>query len=146
MEDQPDDCCHPPFDVHDEGYYTSQYYDQKQNGFEGYAYHSYSYGKSDNLELTSTYKQQWGEHRFEGLVGYSYQYSMYEGFNANNTNFMSDYYQYNNLGVGEYLKDGKAGMGSYKNDNKLVGFFGRISYGYADKYNLLVSVRCGRFI
>ena len=127
--------------AHDEGYYTSQHYDQKTNGRTGYAYHSYAYSKSDNLELTSTYKHQWGEHRFEGLVGYSYQYNMYEGFNANNTNFMSDFYQYYNLGVGEWLKDGKAGMGSYKNDNKLVGFFGRVSYGYADKYNLLVSVR-----
>ncbi len=127
--------------AHDEGYYTSQYYDQKQNGYKGNAYHSYSYGKNDNLELTSTYKHQWGDHRFEALVGYSYQYNMYEGFNANNTNFMSDYYQYYNLGVGEYLKDGKAGMGSYKNDDKLVGFFGRVSYGFADKYNLLLSVR-----
>ncbi|GAE85919.1 TonB-dependent receptor [Bacteroides reticulotermitis JCM 10512] len=32
-------------------------------------------------------------------------------------------------------------MGSYKNDNKLIGFFGRVSYGYANKYNALVSVR-----
>ncbi len=127
--------------AHDEGYYTSQYYDQKLNGYKGNAYHSYSYGKNDNLELTSTYKHQWGDHRFEALVGYSYQYNMYEGFNANNTNFMSDYYQYYNLGVGEYLKDGKAGMGSYKNDDKLVGFFGRVSYGFADKYNVLLSVR-----
>ncbi len=32
-------------------------------------------------------------------------------------------------------------MGSYKNDSKLIGFFGRVSYGYADRYNLLVSLR-----
>ena len=127
--------------AHDEGYYTSQYYNQKIDGLKGNAYHSYAYEKHDNLELTSTYKHQWGEHRFEGLVGYSYQYNMYEGFNASNTNFMSDFYQYYNLGVGQYLKEGKAGMGSYKNDDKLIGFFGRVSYGYADKYNLLVSVR-----
>ena len=129
------------FNAHDEGYYTSQYYNQKIDGLKGNAYHSYAYEKHDNLELTSTYKHQWGEHRFEGLVGYSYQYNMYEGFNASNTNFMSDFYQYYNLGVGQYLKEGKAGMGSYKNDDKLIGFFGRVSYGYADKYNLLVSVR-----
>ncbi|MDD4417801.1 MAG: TonB-dependent receptor, partial [Bacteroides graminisolvens] len=35
----------------------------------------------------------------------------------------------------------KAGMGSYKNDNTLGGFFGRVSYGYANKYNALISVR-----
>lgn len=127
--------------AHDEGYYTSQHYNQKINGNTGYAYHSYGYSKSDNLELTSNFQHQWGDHRFEALVGYSYQYNMYEGFNANNTNFMSDFYEYYNIGVGEYLKEGKAGMGSYKNDNKLVGFFGRVSYGYADKYNLLLSIR-----
>lgn len=43
--------------------------------------------------------------------------------------------------MGAYLKDGKAGMGSYKNDSKLIGFFGRISYGFADKYNILASIR-----
>lgn len=129
------------YNDHDEGYYTSKYYDQVINGHTGYAYQSFAYGKTDNLELTSTYKHQWDMNRFEALVGYSYQYDEYEGFNANNTDFMSDFYQYNNLGVGQYLKDGKAGMGSYKNDDKLVGFFGRVSYGYADRYNVLVSMR-----
>ncbi len=126
---------------HDKGYYTSKHYDQVINYHTGYATQSYSYGQSDNLELTSTYKHQFGAHRVEALVGYSYQYNEYEGFNANNTDFMSDFYEDNNLGVGSFLKEGKAGMGSYKSDDKLVGFFGRVSYGYADKYNVLVSVR-----
>ena len=54
---------------------------------------------------------------------------------------MSDFFEYNNLGIGEFLKEGKAGMGSYKNDAHLVGFFGRISYGFADRYNVLLSMR-----
>ena len=127
--------------AHDEGYYTSKYYDQVINNHTGYAYQSYAYSKTDNLELTSNYKHQWGQHRFEALLGYSYQYDEDEGFNANNTDFTSDFFQYNNLGVGNFLKDGKAGMGSSKSDDKLVGFFGRISYGYGDRYNVLVSMR-----
>jgi TonB-linked SusC/RagA family outer membrane protein len=127
--------------AHDEGYYTSKHYDQVINGHTGYAYHSYGSSKSDNLELTSTYKHNWGLHRFEGLVGYSYMRNEYDGFNANNTDFMSDFYKYNNLGIGKFLKEGKAGMGSYKNNNKLVGFFARVSYGYADRYNILLSIR-----
>ncbi len=129
------------YNGHDAGYYTSKHYGQKNSYTTGYATQSYSYYKSDNLEITSTYKHQWGDHRFEALVGYSYQYNMNEGFNANNTNFLNDFFEYNNLGVGQYLKDGKAGMGSYKEDDKLVGFFGRISYGFSDKYNVLVSLR-----
>ncbi len=130
------------YNAHDEGYYTSKYYDQVLNGHTGYAYHSYDYSKTDNLEITSNYKHTWNDdHRFDALIGYSYQYDMAEGFNANNTDFSSDYFEYNNIGVGGYLKKGKAGMGSYKNDSKLIGFFGRVSYGYADRYNLLVSLR-----
>ncbi len=130
------------YNAHDEGYYTSKYYDQILNGHTGYAYHSYDYSKTDNLEITSNYKHTWNDdHRFDALIGYSYQYDMAEGFNANNTDFSSDYFEYNNIGVGGYLKKGKAGMGSYKNDSKLIGFFGRVSYGYADRYNLLVSLR-----
>lgn len=129
------------YNAHDEGYYSSKYYTQVVNYTTGYAYHSYAYGRTDNLELTSTYKHQWGSHRMEALLGYSYQYDQYESFYANNTNFMSDFYQWSNLGVGRYLKDGKAGMGSNTEDSKLVGFFGRLSYGYGDRYNVLVSIR-----
>ncbi|WP_276893756.1 TonB-dependent receptor [Hallella bergensis] len=127
--------------AHDEGYYSSKHYNQLVNYTTGHAYHSYSYSRTDNLELTSTYKHNWDLHRLEALVGYSYQYDKYEGFNASNTNFMSDYYGWNNMGVGRYLKDGKAGMGSGTEDSKLIGFFGRVSYGYSDRYNILVSLR-----
>ena len=129
------------YNAHDEGYQSSNYYGQRAEYRTGYAYHSYVYKKTDNLELTSTYKHQFGNHRFEALVGYSYQYLVEEKFNANNTNFLNDFFEYNNLGVGQYLKDGKAGMGSSKEDDKLIGFFGRVSYGFADKYNVLLSMR-----
>lgn len=129
------------FNGHDEGYYTSNHYNQFTQYKTGYAYHSYNYSKTDNLEVTTSYKNQWGDHRFEGLLAYSYQYQYGEGFNASNTNFMSDYYQWNNIGVGQYLKDGKASMGSWASDSKLIGFVGRISYGYGNRYNALISVR-----
>lgn len=50
-------------------------------------------------------------------------------------------FEYNNMYIGAALKNGKAGLNSYKSESKLIGFFGRISYGYADRYNILVSVR-----
>jgi TonB-linked SusC/RagA family outer membrane protein len=99
--------------------------------------------KSDNLEITSKYDKTIGKHRFNVLVGYSYLYNMYDGFSASNGNFPSEAYLYNNLSLGTLLteKDRHAGMSSYKNDNTLVGFFGRVSYAFNDRYNLLVSVR-----
>jgi len=127
--------------AHDKGYYTSEYYSQKMENHTGYAYQSESNSRTDNLEVTSKYNLQTNEHRLEALAGYSYQYNINEGFNANNYDFQNDFFLYNNIGIGSALKNGKAGMGSYKNDNKLIGFFGRISYGYANKYNALVSIR-----
>lgn len=127
--------------AHDRGYYTSKYYAQKMDNHTGYAYHSFGESRTDNLEVTSKYSHTWDKHRFDGLLGYSYQYNVNEGFNANNYDFQNDFFQYNNIGIGSALKEGKAGMGSYKNDSKLVGFFGRISYGYDNKYNILISFR-----
>ncbi len=129
------------WNAHDKGYYTSEYWQQKKENHTGYAYHSLASTRTDNLELTSKYNKRIGKHRFNALVGYSYLYNVNDGFNANNYDYQTDFFEYNNLAVGSALKKGKAGMGSYKNDNKLIGFFGRISYGYADKYNVLLSIR-----
>lgn len=123
------------------GYYTSEYYSQKMENHTGYAYQNEDDSRTDNLEITSKYNTRIKEHRFDVLAGYSYQNNINDGFNANNYDYPNDFFLYNNLGVGAALKDGKAGMGSYKNENTLIGFFGRVSYGYADKYNALISVR-----
>ncbi|WP_291861448.1 TonB-dependent receptor [Marinilabilia sp.] len=126
---------------HDKGYYTSEYFSQKMDNHTGYAYHSQGDSKTDNLEITSKYNKNFQNHRLNVLAGYSYQYNMNQGFNANNYDYQTDFFEYNNLNVGAALKEGKAGMGSYKNDNKLIGVFGRVSYGYANKYNALLSIR-----
>ena len=127
--------------AHNKGYYTALHSDQRNTGHTGYAYHAFDESYTDELEFTSTYQKTLGRHRFEALAGYSYQYQQSQGFNANNTDFPNDFFGYNNLSLGEYLKDGKAGMDSYKNDSRLIGFFGRVSYGYGNRYNALISFR-----
>ena len=114
-----------------------------REGWNGAASKSEGNSVSKNLELTSRYDAQWGDHRFNGIVGYSYLFDENDGFNAGNQDFSTTAFLWNNLGNGSFIndKDHHAWMGSYKNDSKLVGFFGRISYGYADKYNALVSIR-----
>ena len=114
-----------------------------RQGWNGVANKSEGTWVDKNLELTSRYDAQWGEHRFNALVGYSYLYNEADGFNAGNQDFSTTAFLWNNLGNGSFLtdKDHHAWMGSYMNDSKLVGFFGRISYGYADRYNALVSIR-----
>lgn len=129
------------FGAHDKGYNTSEYYGNQLNQWTGYAYHTNSESYQNNLEITSKYDLNVGKHRMNAMVGYSYQYYKYEQNYANNYNFPTDFFQWNNLGIGQALKEGKAGMGSSASENTLIGFFARVSYAYDNRYNLLVSVR-----
>jgi TonB-linked SusC/RagA family outer membrane protein len=126
-----------------ETYYTSEYYSQNVGNINGWASKSSSNYRQDQLELTSKYDFTQNKHRVSALVGYSYLYNVSDAFSAGNGNFPSESYLYNNLAQGTYLtdEDHTASMGSSKSDDKLIGFFGRVSYGYHDRYNLLASVR-----
>lgn len=129
------------FKAHDQGYNTFDYFSNQLSEWNGYAYHTNDETRTDNLEITSKYDLNIGKHRMNALVGYSYQYYTYNRNYANNHDFPSEFFTYNNLGLGQALLDGRAGMGSDKNENTLIGFFARVSYAYDNRYNLLVSVR-----
>ncbi len=117
-------------------------YSNIKNGYTGYATQSYSAYKQNLLELTSSYDAEFGgKHRFNALAGYSWQNDLNYSFSATNYNFPSFFFGANNLSIGSALKEGQASMSSYKGESTLIGFFGRISYGYDNRYNLLVSVR-----
>jgi len=92
-------------------------------------------------ELTANYKKTIESHNFSALVGYNYEDNMNEGFWANNKYFPTDGYTYNNLEIGSGLPKGEAAMDSYKNTDKLVAFFSRVTYSYRDKYLLMASIR-----
>lgn len=122
-------------------YQTADYTLNKLNGYEGTASIGESSGTTNYLEITSKYRNNWGAHRFEGLVGYSWSEETYESSSMWNANFPTDYFQYNNMSAGQYLTDGKASMSSYKESSKLIGWFARVSYGWNDRYNVLASIR-----
>jgi TonB-linked SusC/RagA family outer membrane protein len=131
-----------------ERYTTKDYFTATTTGNNGYAYKRNDYLESNQLELTSRYDHTFaGMHRFSAMAGYSYLYDLTEKMAASNHNYPTDAYLYNNLFGGAALKDGEAGMGfggddDYeKEDSKLISFFGRITYSFKDKYNLLATVR-----
>ncbi|WP_165823823.1 SusC/RagA family TonB-linked outer membrane protein [Pseudochryseolinea flava] len=97
--------------------------------------------RTDYLELTSKYTKDFSNHSLTILGGYSYQYNVNQGDWANNFDFPTSEYSYNNLGSGNAMRLGTARMSSYKNDNRLVGFFGRVNYGFDDRFNIMASVR-----
>lgn len=122
-------------------YQTKNHVSTTKYSSEGYA----SRGTDDYIgnytELTANYHKTIGAHNLKILAGYNYEDNMNEGFWANNKYFPTDSYSYNNLGIGSGLPQGEAGMGSYKNSDKLIAFFSRISYSLADKYLLMLSMR-----
>ena len=112
------------------------------NGRDGEA--SRSYGKESQyvVEWLTNYMGTFGHHNVKGMAGYSYQYSRYSGFNTENKDFPNDGLGADNMGSGEYAKEeGEVLMGSYKNDAKLIAFFGRVSYDYDGRYLLTASLR-----
>ena len=112
------------------------------NGRDGEASRSYSKERQYVTEWLANYMGSFGKHNVKGMLGYSYQYSQYSGLNAENKDFPNDALGPDNLGSGEYMKDeGEVGMGSYKNDAKLIAFFGRVSYDYDGKYLVTASLR-----
>lgn len=128
-----------------------RYYDQDSRAsYSSYSSGGYAYKKSymktrRTLEPTIEYsKTVLKDHKFNALVGYSYQYEVYEQFDASNNGFLNDAVQDNNLGSGTGLNGDaahKASMSSLKKDETLIAFFGRINYVYDNKYVAQVSLR-----
>lgn len=111
-------------------------------GREGEASQSYSKEKQLVAEWLTNYSGSFGNHNVKLMAGYSYQYSQYSGFNAENKDFPNNGLGADNLGTGEYAKEeGEVMLGSYKNDAKLIAFFGRLSYDFAGKYMFTASLR-----
>lgn len=111
-------------------------------GRDGEASRSYSKERQSILEWLANYQAGFKGHNVKAMLGYSYQYSQYSGLNASNKDFPNDGLGADNLGTGEYAKEeGEVGMGTYKNDAKLISFFGRLSYDYKGKYLFTASLR-----
>ncbi|ERM84668.1 hypothetical protein P872_23450 [Rhodonellum psychrophilum GCM71 = DSM 17998] len=99
---------------------------------------------TDVLESTVNYKKIIGDHSFDFIGGYSYQYSTYENFAVNNSGFTTDSFLDWNIGAGSAINNTRLprpGMGSFKEDNTLIAVFGRVSYAFSDKYFGQVIVR-----
>jgi len=91
------------------------------------------------LEFMLNYRKQINDHTLGVLAGYSYEDNYYQNSGAQNRQFATDFFVYNNLGAGENLRTGDVWSGA--NMNKLISFFGRINYSYFEKYILTLSIR-----
>lgn len=75
------------------------------------------------------------------LGGYSYQDFMYEGFYAQGGDFLTDQFTYNNLGAAQDFDNGLGTITSYRNNNKLIAFFGRVNLNINSTFFIMASAR-----
>lgn len=102
--------------------------------------------RQGNNELSSILAEVYGNysrtintyHTVSLTGGYSFQEFYREGFQAATTGFVSDVFSFNNLAAGDLET---YSIGSFKQTNRLISFFGRLNYDYQGRYILSASVR-----
>ncbi len=93
------------------------------------------------FELTSTYERDFGDLSFTGLVGYSYQEFIEEGFGAEGGNFLTDEFSFNNLGAAQDFQNGLGSVFSGRDVYEIDGLFARVNLTYDGTYFFSASVR-----
>lgn len=127
-------------------YQTKKHPTTTENGYNGYAYRYASDYVYTNVELTADWHHKFDKHSVEAIGGYSFEDNRTEWFSESNRNFPTDSYTYNKMGAGLGLAQGTATMGSSddspeKYQTRLIGFFGRVTYNYDDRYLAMFSIR-----
>lgn len=115
-------------------------------GTNGSALRSSYQNTTKTVESFLTWDKKIGDHSINAVIGYSWQDNVYgDGFQTSSTNFPADNIGYNNLALGnpyaiasyrvQFGPDGVYG------ETRLISDFGRLNYGYKNKYLLQASVR-----
>lgn len=88
------------------------------------------------VQFLLNYMKRFGKHDINFMAGYENYYSFYEGLNASRDQYALDEYPYLDIGP-EILRDngGNAKEVAYRS------YFGRIMYGYDDRYLLQANIR-----
>ena len=121
---------------------TLEHISSLRDGLSGWTTITASTSMEKLLELTARYEKEIKGHKFSVLGGYSYNETDYEEVYVNNYGFQDDYFGgWHNIGIGSALKDGLAGMSSSKATTNLIGFFGRATYAWRNRYLLMGALR-----
>ena len=97
--------------------------------------------KNELIETTLNYDNTFGITDVAVLAGYSFQDFFNEGFGAAGGNFLTDAFNYNNLGASLDFPNGLGGVGSFANSNRLIAFFGRVNVNIDGTYFISASAR-----
>jgi TonB-linked SusC/RagA family outer membrane protein len=122
---------------------TKQHVSTLRDGRNGYARVGGDQSIDRLMELTAEYATSVNRHNFMILGGYSYQENDYNSHNMENWNFPTDRFGWDNIGLGQAISSGnyQGLIKDYRSATNLIGFFGRLTYNYDQKYLLMASVR-----
>lgn len=113
-----------------------------QTGFgrKGYIYKNDQESFNQLFEATLTYDHTFNNLTLNAVGGYSYQDFLYQGFNVQAGNLITDQSS-QTLQAAADFPDGKAAASSYKNGAALVAFFGRVNLNWNNWAYLSASLR-----
>ena len=117
-------------------------------GEAGSGYHSnYSQLRRDQtLEAYIAYAEKWGDHQFDVMAGYSWQWYYTQSFNENyriadvnkwDVDSGEPYVALEPTATNYYISEPKTSKSEYF----LVSFFGRANYSYANRYSITATFR-----
>jgi len=123
---------------YDEGYYLDSR-TRAGRATNGTAGRASTTSDKNLLEATVNYARKFGNHDVNLLGGYSYEDYYTQSASAWNRYFVTNLFGYNNLAAGEQLLTGD--VTSSASMYKLISFFGRLNYSFANRYILSATVR-----
>lgn len=122
------------------GLYKPTYTQLEGQSEKGWGQHTHGEYTNQQLEAYLNYDVELAEiHRLNVMGGYSYLKTTAEGFGSTRSGFDTDAFGYNNLAAGSDFR--ATDVYSYKNESKLISFFGRVNYNLMGKYMLTATVR-----
>lgn len=96
----------------------------------------------DLFEVTGNYVAELGATELRFLAGYSYQDFLNNGSQIQGGDFITDAFGFNNFEASLDFLNGRAGLSdSYRDTERLIAFFGRVSGNIDDTYFFTASLR-----
>lgn len=93
------------------------------------------------MEATLNYTMDVSDLRLEALAGYSFNEITNEQTSASGGDFVSDAVGFYNLTFAQDFTQGEGTVGSFHNDHRVIGFFGRVNLNWENTYFVNGSYR-----
>lgn len=106
-------------------------------GTSGYASVQKLEDYSKLIETVLRYDNHFGEHSIDAIAGYSWQYFVNMGDVTQASGFLSDAFKWYSLQAAGTVNK----ISTFQSSNKLISFYGRVNYSYADRILATATVR-----